>query len=76
MDNNMNDNHVNESVQDRNNDQSTKQNSYNRNISFAKVVGNADKECDRDLFFVPTVINNEGDEVVAFEEDLVVRNGN
>ncbi|GJZ93434.1 RNA-directed DNA polymerase, eukaryota, reverse transcriptase zinc-binding domain protein [Tanacetum coccineum] len=39
--------------------------------SYAKVVGN-DSEIDKNLFYVPTGQNDSGDEVVIFEEDLVM----
>ncbi|GKB27299.1 hypothetical protein Tco_0866700 [Tanacetum coccineum] len=46
-------------------------NSVNMN-SYANVVGNNGNELDKNLFFVPTGLNDNGEEAMIFEEELVI----
>ncbi|GJT18121.1 RNA-directed DNA polymerase, eukaryota, reverse transcriptase zinc-binding domain protein [Tanacetum coccineum] len=39
--------------------------------SYAKAVGSSNSDLDKNLFFVPTGINDNREEAVIFEEDLV-----
>ncbi|GJW49516.1 hypothetical protein Tco_0090867 [Tanacetum coccineum] len=46
-------------------------NSVNMN-SYANVVGNNGNELDKNLIFVPTGLNDNGEKAVIFEEELVI----
>ncbi|GJV05575.1 ALP1-like protein [Tanacetum coccineum] len=46
-------------------------NSVNMN-SYANIVGNNGNELDKNLFFVPTGLNDNGEEAVIFAEELVI----
>ncbi|GKF49887.1 hypothetical protein Tco_0143138, partial [Tanacetum coccineum] len=38
---------------------------------YAKVIGSNNSDLDKNLFFVPTSVNDNGGQVVIFEEELV-----
>nr|XP_043620341.1 uncharacterized protein LOC122592208 [Erigeron canadensis] len=42
------------------------------NVSFANIVKNKSSEVEKNLFYVATEVNDKGEEVVIFEEELVM----